>query len=200
MAEPDEPGLEFSRFAINDRPFCVWDDAPRVKNLRFLQQLQPEFFTYVAVQHAARLDTESDRHFAAAALRVTYGYALETLFALLCAAVQAPDCPLAYVTLYRDLDLVSVVRKISAHQPVLSKVDVSNGWTTLSTHINAFPSGSRNVAQSFARVWSRFAGEYTDGRSPCRVQPIEARVSSRARGVFDRRREGTSIRRAATVQ
>jgi hypothetical protein len=171
MSEPTQQELEYSRFAINDRPYCVWDYDLRAKNLGFLRQVQPDFFTYQADVHSAQLETESHRQFAAVALRGCYSHALETFFALLCAAVQAPDCPVGYVTLYRDTDLVSVVRRISARRRVLAKIDIADGWDTVSRQINMFSSelqGRANVTHSFARLWARLAIEYVD--AGCRAE------------------------------
>jgi hypothetical protein len=43
--------------------------------------------------------------------RPGYAQALETFFALNCAAVQAPNCPLGWMLMYDDAQLFSVVKK-----------------------------------------------------------------------------------------
>src|SRR4051812_47768163 len=86
--------LKLSGFLIDERPVVfIRDDAT---NQRFLRALDHEYWSYQAQVHAEQLgsDVEVVRQRAATALRVVYGQAVETLFALLGAIAQAPKFPI----------------------------------------------------------------------------------------------------------
>jgi len=59
------------------------------------------------------------KQYAAATLRIAYSQGLETLFALLCAVVQAPDCVIGWFLKYRNSELFELVRKIREGQIIL---------------------------------------------------------------------------------
>jgi hypothetical protein len=162
MSESSE--LHFSRFAIHETPYCVWEFDLPAKNREFLEQLDPDYFFYQAETHHRNLSKEDPtRQRAAIALRLSYGHALETLFALLGAVIQAPDCPLGYVTLYRPSELQHVIRRIG-RMPVLTKLDVPLTWESLAALIfeNTLPEGREALEKASARAWARFAADFVD--------------------------------------
>src|SRR5690349_21028069 len=83
-------------FVVNEKPFCVWEwDLPQ-RNLDFIGSLDAEYFEYVAKISARELEGE-DCQRAAVTIRAAYSHGLETLFALLFAALQAPACMVGWI-------------------------------------------------------------------------------------------------------
>lgn len=108
--------IHWLRFPVQDRGVCVWGAEPE-DNAQFLDGVSPDFFIYEASTHQRALreagdDTQSATY-AALALRLSYGMALESLFAFLCAAVQAPHCVFGWISEYKNHELAEVVRRIS---------------------------------------------------------------------------------------
>ena len=99
------------RFVVDETPYCLWDADIRQRNLDFLDSIDPGY-SNIADLHGQSLDGQ-EKQYAAAALRVAYSQGLETLFALLCAAIQAPDCVEGWLTKYQNSELESVVKKIN---------------------------------------------------------------------------------------
>jgi hypothetical protein len=64
--------------------------------------------------------TDRDSQHAALALRAAYSQALETLFALIFAAVQARWCIPAWVNAYKNEELRNLVKKVQEEQPIIS--------------------------------------------------------------------------------
>lgn len=91
-------------FMIDTRPLCVWDTEIEAINLRFIRGIDPNYFQYVAESSFAALEGENAKY-AALTLRTAYSHALETFFALLCAALQAPDCVVGWILQYRNTEL-----------------------------------------------------------------------------------------------
>src|SRR5689334_15702085 len=92
--------LEWRSFVVDDRPACMWGvDLPK-QNDDFLLGLDAAHFTRSIESHLPLLET-NQKHSAALAIRTVYAHALETMFALLCAAVQAPHCPLGWILRYK---------------------------------------------------------------------------------------------------
>ena len=102
--------MEHVKFAINENPYCIWGYELHERNDEFLRGLHPKFFEYAARSYQSHGDSEDSMH-AAMALRSAYSHGLETLFALLGATVQAPDCVYGWVAKYRVSALREVVRK-----------------------------------------------------------------------------------------
>ena len=104
---------------------------------------------------------------AAAALRLAYSQGLETLLALLCAAMQAPDCVVGWMQSYRDSDLQEhgEIRLVNSSANRLARLQA--GHLGFSGEVRALGGwlgrgeGAR-LAQGFGRLWSRFAGDYLD--------------------------------------
>ena len=71
---------------VGRRPQVTWRAEMDQQNLSFLRGIDAHYFGHIADTHMLLLETES-KHYAAAAIRVAYGQALETLMALIGATV-----------------------------------------------------------------------------------------------------------------
>ena len=72
---------------VNREPYCLWDTDLIGRSREFLKGLDPEFFEYSLNVHLEARDQQR----ASVALRLALHHALETLFSLLGAYIQAPD-------------------------------------------------------------------------------------------------------------
>ena len=156
-----------SCFVVDEKPWCVWDWDIRQLNERFLERFDPSFFDYVATAHLGSLDGEDKQH-AAVALRTSYSHAMETLFAVIGAMLQAPDCVVGWLHKYRNEDLNSLVSKIHSHQAILAKIHLKEvSWFGLSnavfSRISIADSGKhQRIRTEFGTFWSRLAAEFLD--------------------------------------
>src|SRR5688500_3154997 len=100
------------RFAVNETPYCFWSLDPVTQDLEFLNNIDPLYFEHIANLLGEALEGDQ-KQYAAAAIRIAYSQGLETLFAFLCALVQAPDCVIGWVLKYQNRDLFAVVKKIN---------------------------------------------------------------------------------------
>ena len=82
--------MEYSKFAVSDVPYCVWDPELRRTNLEFIEEIDPAYYEYIAGINKEALQDDDGAQYAAMAIRIAYFHGLETLFALLCACAQAP--------------------------------------------------------------------------------------------------------------
>lgn len=162
--------LWYTAYFVGVRPQVTWAWDLDDRNLRFLRGIDPGYFTYIAATQAELLESDS-RHFAAAALRVAHGQALETLFALAAAAVQAPQCVVGWMLSYRNEDLLDVVRGMVAGQPAVrrdpSVADPSiDALATSVMNTTQYEQAKRDrLAHDFARVWRRWSAELLDERA-----------------------------------
>jgi hypothetical protein len=116
-------------FVVDETPYICWDPDLQRKNLEFLRGIDSKYFQYVVESNIEHLEGD-DKHRAALAIRLAYSQALETLFALLGALVQAPTCPLGWM-------LASVVTKISKGEAILSRHAPAITWQTLSCNVHS---------------------------------------------------------------
>lgn len=171
----DDIAIESVRFVVLDRPVCVWDPNLRNINLRFLQGLDPNFYLYQAQVHAAHYGSTSEGEkpsaaeatYAAIALRISYGMALESLFGILCALVQAPDCVFGWLSSYKNSELVEMVERISNNVPVMTLQPFRPAtWENIALQLLRplahEPEQHRRVANLFSNTWHHFARDFCD--------------------------------------
>jgi hypothetical protein len=109
----DERRIYYSKFAVCEKPYCVWEWNLPERNLEYLERVDPTYFDYVGRVNAKKLGTDDGQH-AAMAIRTAYHHGLETLFALMFAAIQAPDCVVGWMQRYSMGQLRSLVTSARA--------------------------------------------------------------------------------------
>ena len=159
-------GIYCGRFAVVDKPYSVFEwDLPE-RNLRFIRGLDAGYYAYLARTISQNI-TEEDQQRAAVALRIAYSHGLESLFALLFAALQAPDCTVAWLLKYRREDIVELANRIGHRQRILSKLKFERkGWPAVAIAMFSplFEEEQRNklpIAE-LGKTWGRFASEFLD--------------------------------------
>jgi|SRR5215203_452106 len=164
-----EPGIEYSKFAVGTRPYCVWEHDLAKRNIEYLESLDATYFNYVANLYstALRSDDADAQHHAAGATRFAYHHALETLFALLLTALQAPDCVIGWMQRYTASSLRELVRSVDrARHPYLKIKPIPYTWEGIAAEIILAPPNDDGTAARFqdlfGGLWRRLAGEYLD--------------------------------------
>jgi hypothetical protein len=104
---------------IYDQPLVFWESAPYEYQRVFLETVDSSYFTYHSQVHAGELDGKNARQ-AAVALRATYSQCLETLFALIGAAIQAPWCPAGWILRYKNKQVEHLIADINSQHPVIN--------------------------------------------------------------------------------
>ena len=156
-----------SIFSVGKTPYCLWDPDIKRLNSHFLNSIDHKYFEYVA--HTNSVNIEGiDKHRGATALRSAYHHGLETLFALICSLLQAPDCVVGWVLRYRPQQLRSMVSQISKGEiefPYKLRLDDVT-WESIADFVLDW-SGLENPRKSetkkaYGKLWKRFAHQFTD--------------------------------------
>ena len=158
--------VETFHFVVDETPYCVWGHDLREILTSFLDGFDPTYFDFMAKTFAAKRNA-SEKPRANLAIRATYGHALETLFATLCATVQAPRGVLAWLLKYRNHELRSLVRKISRKENILTRLKLSPpSWKSLAALIHApVTSVHSQLNASVERLgdfWDYLASDFLD--------------------------------------
>ena len=157
--------IQYARFAVNETPYCLWDLDIQKSNLDFINNIDPRYFEHMANLHGEFLEGEESQY-AAVALRIAYSHGLESLFALLCAIAQAPDCIVGWLLKYKNVELYEVIRKISERRPIYSRLPAKSvTWNVIAELVFTYLKTSDDekdsqIRNSFARLWERFASDY----------------------------------------
>lgn len=160
-------GIQYSCFAVDETPYCLWDSDIQHHNHFFIQNIDPNYFKHVAQVNSGLLSGDA-RQYAAVALRAAYSQGLETFFSILAATIQAPDCVIGWMLKYQNKDLYEVVRKIHNRIGVKTKLRLEDCcWNSVSSMlIRPFATGDRDkdeqIQTSFAHLWRRFAQDFLD--------------------------------------
>ena len=156
--------MEVIGFVVDTKPYACWDWELKRKNIEFLEGIDSDYFEYVARININNIEG-SDKQKAAMALRLSYSQALETLFALLCSVVQAPQCPIGWLLSYQNFQLKNVVKNISKQAPVLTKLkEPPITWEKLSACIHSNLGYEKEkikwIQEGFAKAWRKFANDF----------------------------------------
>jgi hypothetical protein len=160
--------LEHVVFLVENEPYCLWSyKSIKERTLEFLYGIHPNYFAYQADTNLKRLNTKKYREHAALAIRIAYSHGLETLFSLLCAAIQAPYCIPGWLLRCSNDQLYSIVKKINSHEYVPSWLKLGRlNWQKVSSviykplYLEEKEEGKFVISQ-FAEVWSNWALEFS---------------------------------------
>ncbi len=151
-------------FLVNKEPYCLWEIDVHERNREFLSGIDPEYFDYLAELH---LNADDEKR-AAVALRSTLHHAMETMFSLLGAYIQAPHCVYAWVAKCTNRELRDLVDRIGSHgSQVHSSLPMQEvSWKEVSRLVfREYETGTEKNERTtalFADLWSRLAGEFLD--------------------------------------
>lgn len=154
--------MQNSIFVVNKEPYCIWEVDVGERNREFLSGIDPEYFAYLADIHLS----SDDKKRAAIALRAAFHHALETLFSLIGAYVQAPDCAYAWVAKCSNNQLRNFVTDVNSHKNSLfTKLNIENvEWSEISRSVFSgyLPNTGKNerTVKLFAELWSKLAREF----------------------------------------
>ncbi len=153
-------------FSVNDNPYCIWDVSLAERNLEFLEQFDSGYFEYLAVTGISGLEDEHHQKHAALLMRQGLYHGLETLFSMLGALIQAPDCVYGWVLKCNPGDVRKIVQRINQGDDSLPRKLVMNNvsWKELSHAIFAYSNSDeievKRNAESFSSLWQRLAVYY----------------------------------------
>ncbi len=179
--------LQYRFFVVDEKPYCLWDTDIKERTIKFLESVDPTYFMHVADTHFESL-AEANSQQCALVIRSTYAQSLETLFALIGAAVQSPYCVPGWILKYGSHDLRSVVKKIQDHQPLLSHLQRKNlSWAIIAEALLAWlaledKNKECSIKTSFAKLWSRLASDFLDETSIHEYNSIKHGLRLRAGG------------------
>ncbi|MBI5428643.1 MAG: hypothetical protein HZA02_10270 [Nitrospinae bacterium] len=181
--------MQYSMFLVDDDPHCVWEWDIKEKNLEFLEQIDPDYFVYLACAHFENLKGENGKR-AALALRTGYLHGLETLFALLCATLQAPDCVVGWMQKYRPHQVRSMIKKIvSGPGTIFNKLGMTKvSLEKLSEQIHIYSNVDKERAKEttclFANLWVLFSSEFLEDTGVNEYNSIQHGLRVRSGGFW----------------
>lgn len=160
--------LPYMPFVVDDKPYCLWDANVAELNLKIIESMNPQYFSVIGKTLLPFLETEN-KQYVAFCLRTYYSHALETLFALICASIQAPDCVVGWLLKYTNNDLRSLVKKIQNGDTILSRFEneSSMNWGKISELIYTSmqtdtEEEKASAVTSFAELWRHFAHDFLE--------------------------------------
>ena len=157
---------------VHREPRCVWEWNLERRQLDSINALDPDYFLFQIRLLSTELKTD-DRFRAACGIRATYWHCLETFFALLFGALQAPHATYAWLLEYRPGDLPKLIDDIRAGRsfPVAFHLDRIS-WDSIASLVLTLDENddirSRDIHSGFSRAWSRLADEFTN--KECRAE------------------------------
>lgn len=185
---------QYRLLVVGDRPFCYWDPDISRQTVAFLESLDPTYFESLAnillphieeslpddeplllrrvlnyirsISPVRANNIEGNPHHAALALRMIHSQALETFFALLCSAIQAPRCAHVWMIKYQPKELRQLLQKLRDRQTFPWQLrESTHSWAAVSDFIHASlviedKQKERKVKRGFGSFWARLASDF----------------------------------------
>jgi hypothetical protein len=163
---------------VNDEPFCLWETDIKNMNLEYIGHIDPQYFEFIADTNEGYLDGEN-KHRAASVIRTSYYHGLETLFSLICAALQAHYCIFGWMLKYKNQQLRDMVNAINSDSAIfISQLNIDRiNWKSIAEAIfrgaNMPEDESEKYIQAYSVLWSRFAEIFLDEKSVAEYNSIK---------------------------
>lgn len=160
----DDGLLDDTIIMVNDEPYSIWDRDLCRLNIDFIKRIDVDYFDYLLKVHMSA----EDEGRASVALRTTLHHATETLFSLLGAFIQAPDCVYGWLAKCRNEQLRALLIRINKQDStIFNKFSMKEiSWNAISTLVFQNYSDDTNknsaTAMLFAKLWERLVSEYVD--------------------------------------
>ena len=156
--------MDSSIIMVGKEPFCIWEVDLLEKNREFIKGIDCEYFDYVIDR---QMDSE-DRQRAALSLKLALHHATETMFSLLGAYVQAPDCAYAWISKCSNHQLRDFLRSIGGSRAqTFTKLNIDSvTWVEIAKSVlhGYLPNTKKSAktAELYAKFWSRLKSEYLE--------------------------------------
>ena len=159
-----ENKIDYTIFFVNEEPYCIWDIDLKKRNNEFLEGIDIEYFDYLVKVY---LESSDDKR-KSIAIRTEYHHAMETLYSLLFAYLQSPDCVYAWIAKYLNKDICEIINKINQNNKNLfTRIKLKElSWESI---INAIFQNSsiekekkNRIIQLYAKFLHRLSIEYLD--------------------------------------
>lgn len=151
--------------AVGTKFHVVWDVDHLETQRSFLEKIDADYFQYCSDTHATQLET-GNRERAEIALRFNYSHAIECLFSLIGAAVQAPFCPAGWITIASNPTLYSLVKAISQREVMPNALNLEYlHWPAVVRSLNpaaAEDDVSKEHHDAVERLWRYLASQFLD--------------------------------------
>lgn len=160
--------VQSTLFAVVDQPYCLWGVDLRERNLDFLDGIDAEYFEHLATSGLNALNRAEAPQRVAAALRMGFYHGTETLFSLLGALLQAPDCAYAWIAKCKNPQLRDLLTCLNRDGSglLLKATPTRPLWDGISkdalAYSNPDPDKAERNGQLFGRLWKRLASEYLE--------------------------------------
>jgi hypothetical protein len=173
---------------VNQRPRCVWEWGLPERQLESLDCLDPSYFLFQLELLNQLLDGEHKQK-AACAIRALYWHSLETFFALVFAALQAPRATYAWLIEYRPGDLLDLVKRVSGGQEIPMAFSIEHlSWHQIANLLLPSKNNDQDFTDrmrtSFAEAWGRFSTEFVDPKCRAEYNTIKHGLRMKSSGFY----------------
>lgn len=153
-------------FVVGEEPHCIWGGDLIVENREYIENLELDYYEYCAEVLLDQLSTENEKK-SALALRGLYFQAMETFFAVLFAALQAPHCVAGWLHYYRRRHVLPIIQKIQVGEPFRSRIPLASvSWENIAKVINGYEMEDEErkplLIRRYSESWAFFARRYQD--------------------------------------
>lgn len=169
-------------FIVDTEPAILWHQSPTRLDEEFLSWVDVEYFAFIADTFQPLLDTDHALR-AAMAMRTGYAHGLETFFALLCAAIQAPDCVSGWMLRHRPTDIRRILAKIrngTFRDSVLAGEPTT--FLGLAQIVHERLDVSADLLRELANAWARLSQDYLSEHFTTEYNSIKHGLRARSGG------------------
>jgi len=145
-------------FKVDETSYCLWDVDIKNRNKEFLNSFDPDYFIFLF----ETLNNTDNDQYASIGIRTTLYQAIETLFSLIGAYLQAPYSCYAWIGKCSNKELRDIIQKINNQKNLYNVFNISNiSWNDIAALIfkNSQTDSERNkqLSEAYGKLWSQIA-------------------------------------------
>lgn len=154
--------MDNSIFVVNREPYLIWEIDLQKRNKEFLDHIDTDFFDFLLNLYLSADDEKR----AAIALRFNLHHAMETMFSLLGAYIQAPLCAYAWIAKCSNHELRDFIKRIGVYKnDLFTKLLIERvSWDEVSRSVfhSYLPGTAKNEKTTglYAKFWNRLSQEF----------------------------------------
>lgn len=149
-------------FIVYETPYSIFGNDLTELNLTFLKNYNSDYY-YKLFLEFEKIDF--NEHNNSTLIRLLYCHALESLFSLMIAVVQAPHFIIGWLQKYQISELKSIINKLINNNSIYSKFETPiSSIEQISKYCNIYFNENirENMIVEYSKLWNNLAIEFID--------------------------------------
>ena len=150
-------------FFVNETKNCNWDDNLILSFKESLEFIDDQYFEKKYKTLKRQYSNVENRNIILKEIVLNCGLALESLFSLLCGFVQAGYSYHLWICLYKNHELLEIVKKITNTNYIPNKLNLNSvSWWEISNYFFGKREETKELIEIYSKIWRNLSAYLCD--------------------------------------